>query len=87
MFRLDNFLFGLMIGFFFPIIFILGLNIFFLDYLEADIKEDTIYVLSVLFNFLIFRFYMINMEMDKTGRGILLATFGYAFVYIYLYVM
>ena len=87
MFRVDNFLFGLIIGSLFPLIFILVFNIFFLDYLKADIKVDTIFVLSVLFNFLIFRVYMINMEMEKTGRGILLATFGYAFVYVYLYIM
>ena len=87
MFRIDNFLFGLVIGSLFPTIFILGLNFLFLDYLKADLKEDTIYVLSVLINFLIFRIYMINMEMDKTGRGILLATFIYAFGYIFLYIM
>jgi len=87
MFRVENFLFGLIIGSLLPLIFILGLNVFFLDYLKADIKADTIYVLSVLFNFLIFRIYMINMEMEKTGRGILLATFCYAFVYVYLYIM
>ena len=87
MFRIDNILFGIVIGSLLPAIFILGFNFLFLDYLQADLTEDTIYVLSVLINFLIFRIYMINMEMDKTGRGILLATFLYAFGYIYLYII
>ena len=51
MFRIDNFLFGIVIGSLLPAIFILGFNFLFLDYLQADLKEDTIYVLSVLINF------------------------------------
>jgi len=87
MFRVDNFLFGLVTGSLLPVIFLFGLHMFFFEYLKSDIKEDTLYVLSVMINFLIFRYYMINLRKDKTGRGILLATFGHAFVYIYLYII
>ena len=85
MYKIDNFLFGLVIGAIVPVIFIYFFNYLFLSYFKAEVKEDTIYVLSVLFNFLIFRLYMINMNMDKTGRGILLSTFIHAFIYIYLF--
>ncbi len=87
MFRVDNFLVGFAIGSLLPVIFLVGLHMFFLEYLQSNIKEDTIYVLSVMVNFFIFRYYLINLKKDKTGRGILLATFGHAFVYVYLYII
>ena len=87
MFRVDNFLVGLAIGSLLPVIFLVGLHTFFSEYLQSNIKEDTIYVLSVMVNFFIFRYYLINLKKDKTGRGILLATFGHAFVYVYLYII
>ena len=87
MFKIDNFLFGLFIGAIVPVLFIYLFIYLLISFLEAEIKEDTIYVLSVLFNFLIFRLYMINMNMDKTGRGILLSTFLHAFIYVYLFIL
>jgi hypothetical protein len=87
MFRKDVFLFGLLLGSILPTLLFFGLKLFFVDFLEIFIEINTIYVLSILVNFLIFRYYMINIQMDKTGRGILLGTFGHAFVYVYLYIM
>ena len=51
MYKIDNFLFGLVLGAIVPVIFIYFFNYLFLSYFKAEVKEDTIYVLSVLFNF------------------------------------
>lgn len=42
----------------------------------------TVYVLSVFTNLLPFRYYMVKLKMDYTGRGILLVTLLMAFGFI-----
>ena len=49
------------------------------------LKASTSQLLALFSNLVIFRYYMVNIKYDKTGRGILLATIGYAAVYFYLY--
>ncbi len=41
----------------------------------------TLVVVSIFVNVLVFRYYMLKLKADYTGRGILLATFIYAFIY------
>jgi len=86
-FKKDYFLFGLIIGALSPLFCFFGAKLLLNDYFNFSIKINTIYVCSILINFFLFRYYMINKEMDKTGRGILLSTFGYAFLYIYIYII
>ncbi len=50
------------------------------------IKESTMQLAGIFANMFIFRYYMVNLKYDKTGRGILLATFIYAGVFVYLHV-
>lgn len=45
--------------------------------------ENTLYVLSIFTNILPFRIYMVNLKMDRTGRGILLVTFIYAGFFVF----
>jgi hypothetical protein len=45
--------------------------------------ENTLYVLSIFFNILPFRIYMVNLKFDNTGRGILLVTFIYAGLFVF----
>lgn len=49
------------------------------------LPDATIMVIAVAVNLIIFRIYMVNMRLDKTGRGILLATFIYAILYVVLF--
>lgn len=87
-FKKDYFSFGLVIGSLLPTLLFFGLNFLFENYFEkVFIELNTIYVLSIVFNFLIFRYYMVNIEMEKTGRGVLLATFIHAFIYIYIFII
>ncbi len=51
------------------------------------IKESTMQLAGIFANMFIFRYYMVNLKFDKTGRGILMATFVYAGIFVYLHVL
>lgn len=46
-------------------------------------KQSTMQLIGIFSNLFTFRYYMVNLKYDKTGRGILLATFIYAGVFFY----
>lgn len=90
MLKKDSWLLGVAFGVFVPLIifgilYLLveqwgvldeGLNIRVLDL-------STMMLIGIFANMFTFRYYMVNLKMDKTGRGILLATFIYAGFFIY----
>lgn len=94
MFKKDNWTLGIAMGLLLPAIvyvivyFIMrqwgtiddSLNIYFL-------KESTMQLVGIFTNMFIFRYYMVNLKYDKTGRGILLATFVYAGVFVFQHVL
>jgi len=47
--------------------------------------EDNMQVYAILANVLPFRYYMVNRQMDNTGRGILFATFVLVILYYIMY--
>ncbi len=49
------------------------------------LKPSTIKLLALFSNMISFRYYMVNLKFDRTGRGILVVTFAYAAVYFFLY--
>ncbi len=49
----------------------------------AFLKDSTLHLICIFMNVLVFRFYMLKMKFDYTGRGILLATFIYAILFFY----
>jgi len=88
MFKKDNFAFGAMLGSGIPIAFYLvlsGIN----SAMEANLQrplfqENTIFVLCIVANLIPFRQYMQKGYYEQTGKGILLVTFIYSFIYIYV---
>jgi len=46
------------------------------------IRDDQKFVISVIFNIIGFRLYMVNWNLYETGKGILGATFLYAIFYV-----
>jgi hypothetical protein len=48
-------------------------------------RDLTIRVIAVVSNILVFRYYMIKLKYDYTGRGILLVTFATVIAFFYLY--
>jgi hypothetical protein len=49
------------------------------------LRDSTMMLLALFSNFIVFRYYMVNLKYDRTGRGILLVTFVYAGVFFYLF--
>jgi hypothetical protein len=47
------------------------------------LKPSTMQLISIFSNLFIFRYYMVNLKFDKTGRGILLVTFIFAGLFFY----
>ena len=84
--------FGLLLGILVPLI-TFGL-VYLIDlFLSAQtgnayvIKDGTKLVIGVAINVLLFRYYMVNRRMDRTGQGILAATFFYAIIYVIVFVL
>lgn len=48
-------------------------------------RDLTLRVLAVVSNILVFRYYMVKLKYDYTGRGILLVTFITVIIFFYLY--
>ncbi len=89
MFKKDNFIFGALIGAVIPMIVYLILEKFVTITLNTGkvvtrFDQPTMLVLALVVNLLPFRQYMQKGHYEKTGKGILLMTFVYAVVYVYL---
>jgi hypothetical protein len=90
MFKKDNWLLGIALGVLLPVI-VYGIILLVLKQLGTTptgnyaLKPSTTRLLALFSNFIVFRYYMVNLKYDRTGRGILLATIIYAGVFFYLY--
>lgn len=88
-FKKDHFAFGAMIGAIVPVIinFLLELITFKAGDIQHHLfEEKTRFVLAIFTNIVPFRIYMVNLKYEKTGKGILLVTFIYAFFYIFKFI-
>lgn len=88
----DDLKLGLLMGLLVPAILfgiIYAIDHFFAVRLDKEylIKDGTKLVLGVAVNVLIFRYYMVKLRMDRTGQGILGATFLYAIFYMIYFIM
>lgn len=94
MLKKDNWILGIALGILLPLV-IYGLILLAMqewgridDSLNVYyIKESTMQLAGIFANMFIFRYYMVNLKFDKTGRGILMATFVYAGIFVYLHVL
>lgn len=86
-FKRDSIWLGILIGIILPVL------TYFLIYLILNIvggehqtfRKSTIYLLSIFINLAPFRYYIVKLKFDKTGRGILLDTFVMAIIYFIFY--
>lgn len=89
LFKRDTFLAGLIMGFVLPGIFYLV--IYLIDFVVFETfsthmlaKQAYLYLLSIAINLFAIKYYFVNLQYDKTGRGILIVTFALAIVYFVL---
>lgn len=94
MFKKDSWILGIAMGIIIPMIIygLLYAGVKFWSSLNDSlhfelIKQSTLQLAGIFVNMFTFRYYMVNLRYDKTGRGILLATFIYAGIFVYLYVV
>jgi hypothetical protein len=66
-----------------PVIFYFLITLISGFFSTKPLKESTIQLLALAVNLIPFRYYLIRVKADKTGRGILLVTFVFALVYFY----
>ena len=83
--NIDNVFYGLGLGIFFPAL------LFGLMYTLTTISPtvafnyDTLLVISIAGNVILFRYFMVKKELDLTGKGMLMATVIYAFIFFYFF--
>lgn len=85
-FRRDNFLLGLGIAIVLPVLtwfIIQGITLIFAGSTGDLFQKSTDQLLSICANLIPFRYYLVKLKADKTGKGILLITFLMAMVYFY----
>jgi hypothetical protein len=51
------------------------------------VPPSTMQLVGIFVNMFTFRYYMVNLKFDKTGRGILLATFVWAGIFVYQHLL
>ncbi len=89
MLKKDNWFLGIIIGILVPaIIFaVLFLITSILDIhypKKVFLKPKNIPLIAIFFNMIPFRYYMVNLKYDKTGRGILMVTIIYAIIFFFI---
>jgi len=94
MLKKDNLLFGLVLGVILPIAIYGIVYMIMIQWGTIDkelgifyLKESTMQLIGVFANLFSFRYYMVTLKLDKTGRGILMATFIYAGIYFYQHLL
>lgn len=90
LFNRDQFLAGVIFGILLPVAFYLALLL--LDYLVIEIfsthmlaQQSYLMLLSLAANLFSLRYYFVNLNFEKTGRGILAVTFVGALAYFAIY--
>ena len=90
LFKRDTFFVGILIGVILPALFYLvmilidmGIVQMFNTHMLA--KQEYLYLLSIAINLFAIKYYFVNLQYDKSGRGILLVTFALAIIYFVLY--
>ena len=86
-FRRDNFWLGIGIAVLLPILtwlLLQGITNIFASSGGDLFQKSTDQLLAICANLLPFRYYLVKLKADKTGKGILLVTFIMAMVYFYI---
>lgn len=85
-FRRDNFWLGLGIAIILPVLtwlLIQGLTKIFAGSSGDLFQQSTDQLLAICANLIPFRYYLVKLKADKTGKGIMFVTFLFAMLYFY----
>jgi hypothetical protein len=89
LFKRDTFLVGIALGIVLPgifylLLYLIDLVVFELFNTHMLAKQEYLYLLSIAINLFAIKYYFVNLQYDKTGRGILIVTFVLAIFYFVL---
>lgn len=88
MLKKDNWILGIVMGLLLPVVvffvILFALKTWGTVNGQIPIRESTLQLVAIFTNLFTFRYYMVKLKYDKTGRGILLTTFIFAGIYFYL---
>ncbi|MCF8299027.1 MAG: hypothetical protein K9J13_15875 [Saprospiraceae bacterium] len=84
----DSFKFGIAIGIILPLVIyaILYFIAFYFKILPY-LKESTLQLIAIFINMFLLRYYLLKVKFDKSGRGVMFATFVLAIVYFVFFMM
>lgn len=91
LFKKDSIFLGVILGILTPLVGFVAfyyINILIGKYFfrgQVVLQLSTVQVLAIMCNLFIFRYYMLKLKKDYTGRGILLSTFIYAIIFFIKY--
>ncbi len=84
-FKKDSILLGVILGLIAPVV--LFVIIYYLNgyfeglYNRVILQDNTIMLVSIVLNVFVLRYFLTSRKRDKTGRGVLMATFAYTIVF------
>lgn len=86
----DSFGFGMLLGLLLPatflgVLFLLDLVFFSLFETHILAEQSYLYILSMAANLFGIKYYFVNLKYEKTGRGVLIVTFGLALAYFAIF--
>jgi len=86
LFKRDQFFVGIIFGLLLPVVFFIVLYL--IDLLVLEMfnthmlrKQEYLFLLSIAINLFAIKYYFVNLNYDKTGRGILIVTFALTLLY------
>jgi len=86
LFKRDQFIAGIILGILLPVVFFMVLYL--IDLLVLEMfnthmlrKQEYLFLLSIAINLFAIKYYFVNLNYDKTGRGILIVTFALTLLY------
>jgi len=83
-FKQDSALIGLLIGVIIPIIFYFLQDFLIPIILGHGFEIQSMQLFAIVSNLGFFRYYIMNLNFEKTAKGIFFSTFIYALIWIYI---
>ena len=84
-FKKDSAILGLILGVCIPILFYLFQKNTIPIIIKNSFSKQSMQLFALVLNLPFLRYYLINLKYEKTGKGILFATFIYALIWVYIH--
>ncbi len=86
----DNYPVGLLLGLIVPVLlygllYLTDKLLFSTTGIHLTPEDHYLYLLSIVLNIILFRYYFVSLKAEKTGKGILLVSIVYILIYFFLF--